>query len=80
NIVQCQLGLFGFDRNQKRVPAAETVSPDLEAAIRKAMIDNRLSCQAAWEIADRLKIKRLDVCAACENLKIKIKPCQLGAF
>lgn len=80
NIVQCQLGLFGFDSKQKRVPAAASVSPDLEAAIRKAMVDNRLSCQAAWGIAESLKIKRLDVCAACENLKIKIKPCQLGAF
>jgi hypothetical protein len=80
NIVQCQLGLFGFDSKQKSVPAAASVSTDLETAIRKATIDNRLPCLAAWEIADRLKIKRLDVCAACENLKIKVKPCQLGAF
>ncbi|MBP1710130.1 MAG: conserved hypothetical cytosolic protein [Deltaproteobacteria bacterium] len=80
NIVQCQLGLFGFDSKQKRVPAAASVSPNLETAIREALVDNRLSCLAAWEIADRLKIKRLDVCAACEKLKIKVKPCQLGAF
>ncbi len=80
NIVQCQLGLFGFDSKQKSVGAAASVSPDLETAIRKAMVDNRLSCQSAWEIAERLNIKRLDVCAACENLKIKVKPCQLGAF
>ena len=80
NIVQCQLGLFGFDSKQKSVGAATSVSPDLETAIRKAMVDNRLSCQSAWEIAERLNIKRLDVCAACENLKIKVKPCQLGAF
>jgi hypothetical protein len=39
-----------------------------------------LSCAAAWEIADRLGVKRLEVGAACENLKIKVKPCQLGAF
>ncbi len=80
NIVQCQLGLFGFDRKQKRVPAAATVAPALEAAIRTALVDNRLSCAAAWKIADKLGIKRVEVCAASENLKIKIKPCQLGAF
>jgi len=80
NIAQCQLGLFGFDGKQKRVPAAASVAPDLEAAIREMLVDGRLSCLAAWNIADRLQIKRLDVCAACENLKIKVKPCQLGAF
>ncbi len=80
NIAQCQLGLFGFDGKQKRVPAAATVAPDLETAIRAALVANRLSCAAAWIIADQLGIKRLEVCAACENLKIKVKPCQLGAF
>jgi hypothetical protein len=80
NIAQCQLGLFGFSASEKRVPAAEFVAPDLEAVIREALVDGRLPCSAAWEIADRVKIKRWDVAAACENLKIKIKPCQLGAF
>ncbi len=80
NIVQCQLGLFGFDGKQKRLPAAATVAPDLETAIRTALVNNRLSCVAAWAIADKLDVKRLDVCAACENLQIKVKPCQLGAF
>jgi hypothetical protein len=80
NIAQCQLGLFGFDGKQKRVPAAASVTSDLEAAIRESLDNGRLSCLAAWNIADRLKIKRLDVCAACEKLQIKVKPCQLGAF
>ncbi len=80
NIVQCQLGLFGFDGKQKKVPAAESVSADVETAIRSALVNGRLSCLDAWKIADQLKIKRLDVCAACEKLKIKVKPCQLGAF
>ena len=79
NIAQCQLGLFGLDGKQK-VPPAPSVAPDLEAAIRKALVNGRLSCAAAWEIAARLGIKRMEVCAACENLKIKVKPCQLGAF
>ena len=80
NIAQCQLGLFGLDGKQKKVLPAPSVAPDLEAAIRKALVNGRLSCAAAWEIAARLGIKRMEVCAACENLKIKVKPCQLGAF
>lgn len=80
NIVQCQLGLFGFDGKTKQVPAAAEVAPELEAAIREALDDNRLACVDAWAIAEKLNVKRLDVCAACEKLKIKVKPCQLGAF
>ncbi|PKN19840.1 MAG: hypothetical protein CVU71_05595 [Deltaproteobacteria bacterium HGW-Deltaproteobacteria-6] len=80
NIAQCQLGLFGFDGKQKRVPAAAAVASDLEAAIRGSLAGGRLPCIAAWDLADRFKIKRPDVCAACEKLRIKVKPCQLGAF
>lgn len=80
NIAQCQLGLFGLDGKQKKVQAAPSVAPDLEAAIRKALVNGRLSCAVAWTIAGQLGVKRLEVGAACENLKIKVKPCQLGAF
>jgi hypothetical protein len=80
NIAQCQLGLFGYDGKKKLVAAALSISPDLESNITAALVNNRLSCAAAWGIADKLKIKRLDVCAACEKLKVKVKPCQLGAF
>jgi len=80
NIAQCQLGLFGFDEKQKRIPAADSVAPELEAVIRAALVNGRLACDAAWSIADQLHLRRPDVCAACEKLKIRIKPCQLGAF
>ena len=80
NIVQCQLGLFGYDGKKKLVQAAESISPELEKRITAALVNERLSCIAAWKIADKFQIKRADVCAACEKLKIKVKPCQLGAF
>ena len=59
---------------------AETVAPELEGAIRAAARDGRLPCAAAWEIAAERKIPRMKVSSACEALKIRIKPCQLGAF
>lgn len=80
NIAHCQLGLFGYDGKTKAVTPAESVSPQLEADIRAALVGNRLPCAAAWKIAEHSNLKRMDVCAACEALKIKVKPCQLGAF
>ncbi len=80
NIAQCQLGLFGYEPKSKRVEAASQVSPEMEAAVRQALVNDRLSCVSAWSLAEQLGVKRMDVCAACEKLKIKVKPCQLGAF
>ena len=79
-ITKCQLGLFGYAPRKMIILAAETVTPELEKAIRDALMDHRLSCAASWEIAARLGVPRMKVSSACEALKIKIKPCQLGAF
>jgi hypothetical protein len=77
---RCQLGLFGFGRKEVIVEPAAEVSKGLEKAIRGALADGRLPCLAAWKIADGMGIARMDISSACEALKIKIKPCQLGAF
>jgi hypothetical protein len=77
---RCQLGLFGFGQKKVIVEPAVKVSAELEKAIRGALADGRLPCLAAWKIADGMGIARMDVSSACEALKIKIKPCQLGAF
>ncbi len=79
-ISKCQLGLFGYSPEKIIVKPAKTVSGELERAINGALINNRLPCAAAWNIAERLRISRMDVSSACEALKIKVKPCQLGAF
>jgi hypothetical protein len=80
HLVKCQLGLFGYSPEKIIVNPAAKVAPDLEDAIRGALVKGRLPCGAAWEIADRTDRSRMDVSAACEKLKIKVKPCQLGAF
>jgi hypothetical protein len=77
---RCQLGLFGFAGKKLIVEPAVKVSPELEKAVRGNLADGRLSCVSAWKIADGMGIARMDVTSACEALKIKIKPCQLGAF
>lgn len=79
-LVKCQLGLFGYKPDKKIVKAKFPEDPELENAIHKALIDERLACRDAWEIARQFQIPKRAVSNACEALKIKIKPCQLGAF
>ncbi len=77
---KCQLGLFGYGPRRSIIEPAEHVSPELEEAIRGRLVDGRLPCAAAWEIASELGLKKMDVSRAAEALGIRIKPCQLGAF
>ena len=80
NIVKCQLGLFGYSPVRKIVQPAESVSEELEADLRIAMIDGRLPCAEIFRIAGKFKLAKIRVSAACEKLKIRISACQLGAF
>jgi hypothetical protein len=79
-IAQCQLGLFGYSPESRIVKPASSVSPELEKAIRQALVNNRLPCIDAWSLAEAKGLKRMAVAEACESLKLKVKPCQLGAF
>ena len=79
-LVKCQLGLFGYTPDKSIVKPAEKVSPELESAIRSRLADERLPCAQAWKIAKEMNLSKMDVSCAAEALKIKIKPCQLGAF
>lgn len=79
-ITHCQLGLFGYQPEKKRVHPLDRVEPELEQALRERQSDGRISCNDAWEIAQAVHVPKLHVGCACETLGIRIKPCQLGAF
>ncbi len=79
-ITKCQLGLFGYGEEKKKIKPADSVSSELEDAIRKSLINDRLPCATAWDIAKRLGLGKRSIASACETLGIKISPCQLGAF
>ena len=79
-LVKCQLGLYGYRPQKRIVTPAESVSKELEEAIRESMVEDRLTCEKAWEIAKRFKLPKMEISSACEALKIKISSCQLGAF
>ncbi len=79
-IIKCQLGLFGNTPVGKIVRAEQTVTPELERAIRDSVAEGRLPCRAAWDIAKAFKLPKIRISGACEALKIKISNCQLNAF
>lgn len=79
-ITKCQLGLFGYGPGKQAIKPAEGLAPDLERAVRESLVENRLPCRAAWDIAERMEIPKMQVSSACEKLGIKINKCQLGTF
>lgn len=79
-ISQCQLGLFGYSPEKKKLDPELKMSNQLNQALDDASEDGRISCSRGWEIARALKCSRLELGSACEIKSIRIKPCQLGAF
>lgn len=79
-LVKCQMGLFGHTPETKAVKPHPDASRELKDAVLNAMVNERLPCKSAWEIAARLDIGKMTVSGACEAMNLKIKPCQLGAF
>ena len=56
------------------------VKPEVLEALKKAAAEGRISCSVAREIAQKQGVSPLVVGAACNQLKIKIKACELGCF
>jgi hypothetical protein len=79
-IIRCQLGLFGYEPEKRIVKPAEVVPYGLRERLEATVADGKISCASLWEIANELGLKKMDVSAACEHLKVKISPCKLGAF
>jgi len=79
-LMRCQLGLFGHGERKSVVEPAESVTPELEQAIREGLILDRLPCAVAWVIAARFGMPKLHVANGAEKLGLRVGQCQLGAF
>ena len=81
---RCQLGLFGYgskaEGKSKIVLAAKHVPAEIEQAILQQVRSGRISCTAAWQIADQFEYPRLGLANILEAMGIKVSPCQLGCF
>jgi len=49
-------------------------------AIQAAAPGDRLTCEAAHQLSERLGVSLEEIGEICNELKIKIKACQLGCF
>jgi hypothetical protein len=79
-IRQCQLGFFGKKGREELTPEEEEKAPEILEAVESRLVEGRLPCVAAWEIADEKGVQRIAVALACGKKGIKISRCQLGAF
>ena len=79
-LTKCQLGLFGYQPNKKIVKPQDSINVDVKDAVIDALVQERLSCKQAWDIASRLQVSKMTVSGACDTMGVKIKDCQLGAF
>ncbi len=79
-LIKCQLGLFGYAPGKKKLDLQTTPRQDMTDAISDGLVNGKLACKAAWDIAERYNVPKLTVGSTCETMGIKIKPCQLGAF
>ncbi len=76
----CQLGLFGYNGEERIIQPAEEVPAEVEQAIDEGLVLGRLPCAVAWAIAQRFDLRKPDVANVAERLDIHIGQCQLGAF
>ena len=79
-LAKCQLGLFGYKSQKKIIKAKEPEDRSLKKAIHDGLVEEKLPCISAWEIASKFNVNKMIVSSACEAMNIKITKCQLGAF
>lgn len=77
---RCQLGLFGYNGEERIVQPAEEIPAEVEQAIHEGLVLGRLPCAVAWAIARRFDLHKPEVANIAERLEIRIGQCQLGAF
>ncbi|MDT3699277.1 MAG: hypothetical protein RO469_07590 [Thermincola sp.] len=58
----------------------DKIPANLLEAVKNAATDGKLSCVAAHSLAEKLGVELIMVGKAADELKIKIKDCQLGCF
>jgi hypothetical protein len=56
------------------------MSVALEKKIRESLVEGKLPCASAFQIAKDLKVTTKEIGDTCNKLGIKIRSCQLGCF
>jgi hypothetical protein len=64
---------------KKRSPELK-LNPAIAEAVKQAITDDKISCTAAFKVADQLKVTPGEVGVTIDLLEIPIIKCQLGLF
>ena len=79
-IVNCQLGCFGVKKATHEDLIGKPVDSNVAKAVQASLTSGQLPCEAAYEIAKKLRVSRRRVGDTATQLKIMIATCQLGCF
>jgi hypothetical protein len=79
-IINCQLGCFYVEKATHEDLEGRVIDPRLTGEVQAALVQGKLPCRVAFQIAEKLKAGRKQVGDAATKLKIKIADCQLGCF
>ncbi len=52
----------------------------LKELLKERSTDGKITCEAAWEIADEIGAKKHEVGKTADGLGIRISKCQMGCF
>lgn len=56
------------------------MNTELEKRILASLVDGKLPCAAAFQIAREFNVPIREIGETCNRLKIKVRSCQLGCF
>jgi len=83
-VSRCELGLFGYgpkaEGKHKIVEPMDEVPGRLAERLQAAAKNGGLTCQAVWQIADGMGLRRIVVSSAMEAMGLRTTHCQLGCF
>jgi hypothetical protein len=76
----CQIGFFKKNKTPYTEPAGKLVDDEVAAVLEQLSKSKQLTCAGIFEIAQRFKLKPLDVSHAASARGLVIRECQLGCF
>jgi hypothetical protein len=79
-IINCQLGCFDVEKATHSDLENIPIITEVQDKIQTSLVNNKLPCSIAFQIAGELKVGRRQVGDTTTKLNIKIATCQLGCF
>ncbi len=79
-ITECQLGCFKVEKARHDDLDDKLFSQEVIEGVQGSLVDSRLSCMAAHDLGQEIKVSLREIGDAATKMKIKISHCQLNCF